>query len=50
MKRNKTISSILNVVEPNNLDITKDLEKDEKTAASIKELFEDKKDEQKEKD
>lgn len=50
MQINKTISSILDVIEPKNLDISKDLEKDEKTAASIKELFEEKKDEQKEKD
>lgn len=50
MKTIKVVSSTLDVIEPNNLDVSKDLEKDEKTSASIKELFEEQPDEQKEKD
>jgi hypothetical protein len=47
--KTKTVSSILDVIEPKNLDVSKDLQKDEKTSASIKELFEEKTNEQKEK-
>ena len=39
--KTKTVSSILDVIEPKNLDVSKDLQKDEKTSASIKELFEE---------
>lgn len=36
----KTISSILEVVQSQNIDVTEDLKKDEKTLASIKEILE----------
>jgi len=35
----KIISSILDVVESKELDVSEDLEKDEKSLASIKEIF-----------
>jgi hypothetical protein len=35
----KIISSILDVVQSKTLDVSKDLSKDEKTSASIKEIF-----------
>lgn len=47
--KTKTVSSILDVIEPKDLDINKDLSKDEKSLASIKELFEEKQDEKKDK-
>lgn len=36
----KTISSILEVIESKDIDVTEDLKKDEKTSASIKEILE----------
>lgn len=45
----KTISSILDVIEPKDLDVSKDLNKDEKSLASIKELFQVKPHEEKDK-
>lgn len=36
----KTISSILEVVQSQNIDVAEDLKKDEKTLASIKEILE----------
>ena len=46
----KVVSSILDVIEPKDLDVSKDLTKNEQSLASIKELFEEKHNEEKEKD
>lgn len=35
----KTVSSILDIVESKELDVSEDLKKDEKTLASIQEIF-----------
>jgi hypothetical protein len=45
--KTKIVSSILDIVESKDIDVTEDLKKDEKTCASVKEIFEEIKNEEK---